>query len=862
MGLLLHGERTPAEISRAPPGAANLFCDTIPMASLRGRIETGFETFGRLVFRHRIKTLVLMLILIAGLLSQLPKMKFDSSNESFFRKNAQILRDYDFLRAQFGRDEVIMLGISPPNVFNRGFLEKLIRFHEALEEEIPYLDKVTSLVNVRNTRGEGESLVVEDLLKEIPETPEAMEAFKQRVLTSTLYPNFLISEDGTFTVLILEPLALISEDGEQDLESGFNEDEKAEGEAASGDGAADENPIIFLTPEQKIAMDAAVRKVMHRFEGPDFSVVAGGSPMLDVFFDAAMQKDMGTFTGLAVMAIAIFLLVLFRRISGVLLPLLVVILSLLSTIGVMAATGVAFTIPTTILPSFLLAVGVGASVHLLAIFFRDFQSHGDKERAISFALGHSGLPIVMTSLTTAAGLFAFMTSEMAPVAHLGIFGGLGALIALVYTVVLTPALLAIWPLRQRARLAGAAHGAFFDRLLSGIAAFSVRRALPIVIVSTLVVLVSIAGLTQLRFSMNFLTWIPQSLPIRQAFDRFDEEMKGSMSLEVIINSGKENGLYEPSFLNGIEALARYAEDYHSARGRNFIGKTSSVVDVLKETHRALNENRAEFYAVPQDRELIAQELLLFENSGSDDLENLVDTQFRLARLSLRAPYDDAVVYVDFVKDLKREAKRQLGSGSVIVTGTMSLWTGMVHIMMRSMARSYLIAFVVITLMMMLLVGSVRVGVLSMIVSLFPILVTMGLIMGFADIPLDAFTLLIGSIALGLAVDDTIHFFHNFRRYYGEGLSAEEAVRETLLTAGRAMLFTTLVLVTGFWLFMLATLTNNFNFGLLTGLALAFALLAVFFLAPAMLVLVIRTRYGRSLALKWSGAAPGLEEQRA
>ena len=822
------------------------------MSTLRSRIELWFEDFARLVFRHRFKTLALILVMAAGLLSQIPKITFDSSNESFFRKNDLTLQEYDAFRAQFGREEVILVGVSPSAVFDKAFLEKLALFHEALEDEVPYLDEVMSLVNVRDTRGEKDRLVVEDLLKEIPPTADGMKALKERVLNSDLYPDYLISQDGTFTLLILEPMAFVSEEGEQDLESGFDEgeEEKNPGEA----GTADDKSVIFLSPEQKIAMDSAVRGVMARFEGPDFSLVVGGGPILDVFFDEAMQNDMSKFTGLAVLAIAIFLLVLFRRMAGVLLPLLVVILSLLSTIGVMAATGVAFTIPTTILPSFLLAVGVGASVHLLAIFFRELQVHGDKERATVFALGHSGLPIVMTSLTTAAGLFAFMTAEMAPVAHLGIFGGLGTLIALIYTIVLTPALLAIWPLRQKARFAGTDQGAFFDWFLTAIADFSVRRAWPIVIFSSVVLLLSLVGLTQLRFSMNFLNWIPQSYSIRQAFDRIDNKMNGSMSLEVIVDSGIENGLYDPATLNGIEGLARFAEDYRSAQGNNFIGKTSSVVDVIKETNKALNENRPESYVLPQDRDLIAQELLLFENSGSDDLENLVDTQFSLARLSLRAPFDDAVVYVDFVDDLKVEAQKQLNGRSVIVTGTMNMWTQMVDNMMRSMARSYIIAFVVITFMMMILVGSLRMGVLSMVASLSPILVTMGLIMGFADIPLDAFTLLIGSIALGLAVDDTIHFFHNFRRYFGRTQDVRQAVRETLVGSGRAMLFTTLVLVTGFWLFMLATLTNNFNFGMLTGLALVFALLSVFFLAPAMLTLVTRTQFGREVAVRWGSGA--------
>ena len=141
------------------------------MATIRARIETGFEAFGRAIFRNRIKTLLLMSILIAGFVSQLPKITFDTSNESYFRKGDRILEEYDAFRAQFGREEVIIIGISPPNIFDRVFLEKLTQFHEALEVEIPFVEEVTSLVNVRNTRGEGDELIVEDLLKEIPRTP-------------------------------------------------------------------------------------------------------------------------------------------------------------------------------------------------------------------------------------------------------------------------------------------------------------------------------------------------------------------------------------------------------------------------------------------------------------------------------------------------------------------------------------------------------------------------------------------------------------------------------------------------------------------------------------------------------------------
>ena len=191
------------------------------------------------------------------------------------------------------------------------------------------------------------------------------------------------------------------------------------------------------------------------------------------------------------------------------------------------------------------------------------------------------------------------------------------------------------------------------------------------------------------------------------------------------------------------------------------------------------------------------------------------------------------------------------SARVTVTGFLVLLTRAIDAMMRSMATSYAISLAVISLLMVFLVGNIRIGLLSMIPNLVPILFTLGL-MGWLDLPLDMFTLLIGSISIGLAVDDTIHFFHNFRRFYAQHGNTREAVRETLLGTGRAALFATLVLVTGFWLFMFASLNNLFNFGLLSGVTLAVGAVAEIFLSPALLSLVIRTSWGERLARRWSG----------
>jgi predicted RND superfamily exporter protein len=285
-------------------------------------------------------------------------------------------------------------------------------------------------------------------------------------------------------------------------------------------------------------------------------------------------------------------------------------------------------------------------------------------------------------------------------------------------------------------------------------------------------------------------------------------------------------------MQGLEQLHREVETVEI--GDLYVGKTLSLADILKETNRALNENREEFYNIPDNRQLIAQELLLFENSGSDDLEDFVDSRFQVARFTAKMPWVDGVYYSAFINDLKQRFRQVLGDNiDLAVTGMAALLSRTMHASILSMAESYMIAGVVITLMMILLIGNLRIGLAAMIPNLTPIILTLGLI-GWFGLPLDVFTILIGSIAIGLAVDDTIHFMHNYRRYHHDTGEVDEAVRQTLLTTGRAMLVTTVVLSIGFFLYMFSNLNNLRNFGLLTGFTIIMALLADFFLAPALM----------------------------
>jgi predicted RND superfamily exporter protein len=341
-----------------------------------------------------------------------------------------------------------------------------------------------------------------------------------------------------------------------------------------------------------------------------------------------------------------------------------------------------------------------------------------------------------------------------------------------------------------------------------------------------------------------MRWFPKQDPIRQASDVIDKEFDGAGGMEVIIHTARENGLHDPDIMRRIEQAMRYTETLE-VDGRE-ISQTTSLVDLVKEIHQALNENRPDFHRLPEERQLLAQELLHFENSGSDDLEDLTDSQFSQARMSLRMPWVDAMSMPPFLEQLAPQVRAILGPDvDIELTGGGVMFTRIFENVIVTLARSYAFALLIITPLMVLLIGSIKRGLIAMIPNLIPVYLVIA-IMGFSDIPLDMTTLLIGGVVIGLAVDDTIHFMHKFNRYYEDTGDPAAAVHLTLVTTGSALLFTSLVLGLGFGVFIAAYMVNIMWFGVLSSFAVAVAFLADITLAPALMMLVAPKRRGGDL----------------
>jgi len=787
----------------------------------RERLSERFEAYAGWVIRRRFAVLIGSLAVVALLAPGVRLLEPDISFESFLHPDDPARVEYDVFRDQFGREDAIVVVAEAPNVFEPAFLDRLHAFHEdALE--LPHVSDVTSLLNARDTRAEGDTLRVDDLLEGWPLGPEALRAARARAMDNPLFVGSLISANEQFTSVRIE-LDTYSSEQPLDVLDGFAQDDAVD--------------VPYLTATETDAFAAALFELLDAHRAQGLSLHAAGLPVMIYSVAQALISDMQEFVGLAFATIAVLLFAFFRRLAGVLFPLVVVGLSVLSTLGLMGHLGVGISLPTQILPSMLLAIGVADSVHLLTMFFRELDRGASREQSLRVAVGHSAVPILLTSVTTAGGMASFSVVEVAPVAALGLYAPLGVFFALLFSLTLLPALLVTFPVRRSSRPRGDVDR--LDELLASLGGFATRHPRHVLVAAVVLCAIAVVGIPRLEVSHNPPEWLEETSPIRRALDLIDREMGGAMTMEIVVEGAGEGALRSPALLQEMAELGEYLERIpdDDLRAR----QTISLADVVKEIHRALHGGDPASYVVPEDRALIAQELLLFEGSGTDDLEEQVDGDYTIGRISVRLPWHDAIRYVDFIDDVDARSKETLSeAGGVFLAGSLPLVTRAVKTVLYGVLESYGIALLVILALMILMLGDLRMGLYAMVPNLVPLVLTLGA-MGWFGVPFDSFTMMTGGIALGLVVDDTIHFMHNFARYHAREGKVEVAVRETLTTAGRAITVTSLALGLGFLLFTFSSMSNLVAFGQVIAFAVGSALLADFLIAPALMALVVADR---------------------
>jgi predicted RND superfamily exporter protein len=719
------------------------------------------------------------------------KLSAEFTHKGFFHDDDPLLLRFEAFERQFGNDDALVIAVhSPSGVFDVDSAKLLT---ELTEETwlINEVIRVESLANYQWVHAEGDDILVEPFFPdEGPVTQELLTARKAIALKHETLPDYLVSKDAKTAMIFAS------------IKPGIKAPPNAE-------------EIVLMT-----------REMLKKFHRGDHQFYVTGNPAVTYAFKEATQTDMQTIIPRVFLMTILLLLALLRKISGVFVALLVVLLSIMGAMGLSGHLGIQITNLTSVLPQILIAIGIADAVHILVTFYRAMLHGKVRKDAAYYSLTKNFLPTLLTSLTTAVGFFSFATADLKPMSGLGILAGSGALLAWLVTYLVLGSLMFLLPIKAKVR-----PEASIDRQRKLVVNFTSKLhgfRVPIVVGYTVLVALCIYAGTKNTVNSDPFKYFTPEFPIRIANEFVEANVGGARGIDLVVDAGKEEGIKDPEFLAKVEKFQSWIDDQPR------VTRSVSVVDILKHMNRALHGGKQEEFKLPTERDKISQELFLYTMSlpqGMDinDRVTLKNDALRITVLWTLQTSNEVVKAIDTISK-----QGEVMGLNVKATGKNMLYQSMNGYVVKSFLVSITAAVIIISMLLVMFLGSFKIGMLAMIPNAIPLLIG-GAILWLLGQPLDIGTVLVASVCLGIAVDDTIHVLANYNRYRSHGMGPRESIEEVLHHTAPALITTSLILVMAFGTFAFATFVPNLYFGVLTALILAVALITDLTFLPALLM---------------------------
>jgi predicted RND superfamily exporter protein len=480
---------------------------------------------------------------------------------------------------------------------------------------------------------------------------------------------------------------------------------------------------------------------------------------------------------------------------------------------------------TTMLPVLILAVGIADSVHLLTHIRVEAGRQRSSNKLTAIISGMSGmwLPILMTTLTTAAGFLAMLTSDLLPMRYFGVFAAAGVLYAFIITICFIPAIEAVLPHREKAMKQLA-----FNSYLNAMTHIVTHYPRRIKAVFALVLLLSSYGLSQIQVNSSLVSEFRPSDPIRQADVILNTHFAGTNALDVMIDTGKQDGVLEPAFLNGMSQLQATME------AEAVIGDSSSIAEFLAEMNKVMHEGKQAYHVPPDSSQLAAQYLLLYSFSGApDDFDSFVTSDYRQAHIRIQMKTDSSADAAGLIHILESNAATWFPGAHVLFSGTAYTTHQFSDLIISGQIQSLSLALLFIFILCLIMFRRLSDAALAMLPVSMAIAVIYG-VMGIIGLPLDIGTAITGSMALGIGVDFAIHYLYRYRSYETQGLPHARIVALTNEDTGRALMFNALVVIGGFLVLITAHLYPQMKLGVLIAGSMTVCYLASCYLFPTLL----------------------------
>lgn len=738
------------------------------------------------IVRARLSILILATIVtgFAGVLST--EVEFESDIEIWFLENDPTLVSYNEFLERFDGDELIVLGVFSDEIFTPELLKAIDT--DTLEgAKAPGIIRSRSITNVKVPVVREEDMRVDLLFEELPSTEEEARAAKEVALGNPLIRGRLLAEDGKAAAIVYE----------------FGGEEN--------------------TFERKVAAVDGLEKAIEGVFPDNARVVLAGSPVFDRAFFVYSQNDFAVMGLVAVFVVLLMTFFIFRRIAATLLPVGIVVMTVLWLFGLMVLLGIKVNMVSTGLVTLAIAVGVADSVHLLSEFYTNLKAGATRQEAVKTATSHILVPCFFTSMTTGLGFLALLAGDLAPIGEFGWLSAIAVLFAFGLSMTVLPAALCYLPNPSREVLQAESKKGV-ERVLRLFSRPSRQRAMGILLAALALFCVALYGFSLIKAESNPVNYFKPGDPVRSAMTLIDERLGGSASMEFLIET-EEDGLKDPEILN---ALSRLREKVLQVEGFTQI---FSPLESLEEAHRTFVGGEG----IPQQREMNAQLFLILEGEP-EEFETVVQGNYDVGRMSARTRFDVPISVRERKEQVERAvAEESCSDLSIQITGFVKLMTDMEIYLFEGQIRSFVLALLVISIVLFFLLRSVPLGFLAFIPNLTPIAFGLAF-MAFADINLDPGTVMIGPIALGLVVDDTVHFLYRYQFLRKAGESIEDACEKTLYSAGRAIVTTSFILAAGFSVLALGSFIPNIYFGLVTSVVVLVAMVADVVVLPAVLIL--------------------------
>lgn len=739
----------------------------------------------------------LLLALFLGSNALLLRLQLDNSPEAYSPPDSPAVQFNRELRAQFPEDQVLVLLFRGPVLFEADFLARLDAAAQALEQH-PLVERVLAPTRFDHIAGTEDGFAVEPLID--PDgldkgTPAERQA---RALGDRFAKGLLLSEQGDAMALIVRPVRL------------DNSLQRAE------------------------LMEAANIIVARTGLSPWLSATAG-QVALDVAELRSMVRDTLVFVPATMLLGLLMVWWLFRRPLAVLLTMLAVGVSVSVTVALIVLAGRSYSLVTSMIPPLIASLTVALLLHLFNAVYRAARRGVQGPERIRQAVHEVRRPALYTALTTTAGLASLGLSPIPPITTFGLAAAAGALLLYPLVIWLVPVLLGAWDRHDWPAPGRSAR--WLDWMVAHAPRVALRHPLAVVVLVAIVMAAGAPFLTRVKAETDLYQFFGSDHWITRSTHAVENALAGVSLLEVVFDGPGRDSLKEPQTLQALRDFQTWLE------AQAEVDRTDSMAEIVEEMNWAFHGEDPAFRKVPESRNLVSQYLFIYDGR---DLYDLVDREFARTRLTMNLSVHGANEIQAVMDRISAHLpSTELGKLGWHFAGTAYLFAEQEDLLVQGQIRSLLAAVALMTGFMLLLWRAVVPAVLSMIPNLAPI-VLIFIIMGISGIRLDMATALIASVAVGIAVDDTIHIYHGYGRQRARGVGPVRALLSTFRGAGRAVTATTAILCGQFLLLTASAFVPTEQFGLLTAVGLLTALVFDLLLLPALLLLAGRMALPRGL----------------